>query len=253
MVSGVDYYRLDPNQLLLMPICVRAAGAFFAIVLLALLSFSPLRAQQRLDLGVHFTPQTLLVHSEPRQGVGDDALVYSEGGGGVAVGFGAGAYLEYEVCSGLSVRAGADLARKRYAYDVRRSQPNTGEGDERGVNRVIFVAMEVPVSVVYRFGSLRNGNGLLIGFGGVVTRFIGDPQLETAFFGGSSNDPPISYSPHALRVLAGYERYVSSRFLFGIEPYVSYSPRPTEFRLESRTTAVANLEAGISLTLRFDN
>ncbi len=236
-----------------MRICVRSVGVFFFLSLLTLFSSVPLCAQQRLDLGVHLTPQLLFVRSERRSGFTRDALDYTEGGGGVAVGFGVGAYLEYEVLPGLSLRAGVDMARKRYAYDVWRHRTDSTSLSGQGVNRIVFMAMEVPVSVIYRFGYLPGAGQFLVGAGGVIARHIGDPQLETEFFGGSSNHPPFTYSSYSLKIFAGYERYLGSRFVAGLEPYLSYAPQATEFLLESRTTAVADLEIGVAMTLRFDN
>ena len=236
-----------------MQVSLRYPGLIACLGLLFVVSFHPLRAQQRLDLGVHIAPQMQFVHSELRPGFGDDAVVYTEGGKGVAAGYGVGAYLEYELVGGLSLRAGVDLARKRYTYDVRISRPDTLTQNVGGTNRIVFMAMEVPVSLIYRFGFLPNDDQLLVGAGGVIARWIGDPQLETDFYRGSATHPPFTYSPYSLKVFAGYERYVSSRFVLGVEPFLSYSPQPNEFRLESRTTAVADLEAGLSVTLRFDN
>ncbi|THH40588.1 hypothetical protein [Neolewinella litorea] len=213
---------------------------------------SALWAQQRLDVGVHLSPHVLTIHSETKTPVREGGLSYTEGENGVELGWAAGGYLEYEVVSGLFLRAGVDVSRKRYRYAVnaRREDPSL---DESGTNRVVYMAIELPVSVIYRFDYLPNNDRFLVGVGGVANRWVGDPQLETAFYRGSSNRPPLDYNRHSFTVFGGFERFLSSRFVMGIEPFVSYSPWPTEFRLETRTDAVAGLEAGVALRLRFDN
>ena len=231
----------------------RYTGLLASVGLLLLTIHPPLSAQQRLDVGIHFTPQTTFVRSDARREFREGTLVYTEGGSGVDLGYGFGGYLEYEVLPGLSLRAGIDVSRKRYRYEVREVRIDGTPSTATGTNRVVFMAIEVPVAVIYRFDYLPNNDRFLVGAGGVAGRWVGDPLLETDFYEGSSNHPPLAYSPYSLKVFTGYEHYIGSRFLVGIEPYVSYAPRATEFRLESRTTALTDTEAGVTLTLRFDN
>ncbi len=227
-------------------------GLTALVGLLALFLSPDLTAQQRLDLGVHVTPQALSMHSEERDGFREGNFVYTEGGSGVDVGISAGAYLEYEVVPGLSLRAGVDMVRKRYRYDVRQTRLDSVAGNS-GLNRIVYMAMEIPVSVIYRFDYFRNNDRFLVGAGGVIGRFVGDPQAETAFYRGNSGGDNFEYRNYSLHVLAGYERYLSDRFVLGFEPYISYAPTPDRFHLETRTDAVSGLEAGLSVRLRFDN
>ncbi|NJB86367.1 hypothetical protein GGR26_002135 [Lewinella marina] len=214
---------------------------------------SSLAAQQRLDVGVHLTPQLLPIQALNRGEVEREGdLMYTSGEDGIDLGVSAGGYLEYEVASGLFLRGGLDVVRKRYRYTVHAKRADASL-DQSGVNRVAYTAMEIPLAILYRFDYLPNNDRFLIGVGAVAGRWVGDPQLKSAFYRGSSNHPPFRYNPYTLNLFAGFDRYLDSRFVLGFEPYVSYSPTPTEFRLETRTKAVAQLEAGLSLRLRFDN
>lgn len=231
----------------LLQVC-RLAGASLLFTFL----LTPLTAQQRLDLGVHLTPQLLSIQAEARDVEPEGNFSYTEGGNGLDVGWAAGGYLEYEVSPGLYLRGGVDVVRKRYRYPVTAYREDATL-NASGTNRVVYMALEVPVSVIYRFNYHRNNDRFLLGVGGVANRWVGDPQLETAFYRGSSNRPPFRYNRHAITVFGGFERFIGSRFVIGLEPSISYVPQPSSFRLETRTTAVAGLEAGLSLRLRFDN
>ncbi|MGB3798916.1 MAG: outer membrane beta-barrel protein [Lewinella sp.] len=205
-------------------------------------------AQQRLDLGVTFGPEVNWISSEPRESVlpGDRTT----GTNGAAVGFMAGAYLEYEVLNGLFVRGGLNYARKRFNYGV--SQGMSGEGEVNySNNRIVYTAIEIPVAILYRFPYLPNNDRLYTGVGGIVDRWLGDPQIETDFVAGSSDRSFIQEAYRSVNVFVGYDRYISDRFVVGIEPYISYSP--TYFHFETETVSKNNIQAGVAVRLRFDN
>lgn len=231
------------------------ARFFFTAILLGLLCGLPVSAvtaQQRLDLGIHFSPQLMPLRAEVRPDFQEGTVGYTEGGDGLDLGFTTGAYLEYALGSRLSLRGGLNLSRRRYRYPVSEYRTD-GSLVRSGTNRVVYTAMELPFAVIYHFDYLRNNGRFLLGAGGVPLRFVGGPQLKTIDYLGSSSNAPIEYRTYSLHVFAGYDHYLSDRFVLGIEPFVSYSPSGDVLMLESRTVGVADLEAGVALRIRFDN
>ncbi|WP_157974480.1 hypothetical protein [Lewinella sp. IMCC34183] len=193
------------------------------------------------------------MESRARKDFSEGVLAYTAGGSGVAIGYTVGGYLEYAITSRLSVRVGIDVSRRRYRYDVSESRQDTAFSTLTGENRIVYMAIEAPAAVLYHFDYGPDNDRFLVGVGGTLARWVGDPLMETTFYFGSSNRPPFTYSPYSLRLFGGYEHYIADRFVVGIEPFVSYAPTPTEFHLEHSTVAYAAWEAGISLRLRFDN
>ena len=231
------------------------ARQFITAALLGLLCVLPVTAvfaQQRLDLGVHLSPQAMPLRSEPKQSYREDVATYTEGSDGLDLGFTTGAYLEYALSRRLSIRGGLNLSRRRYRYPVSEYLAD-GSLVRSGINRVVYMAMELPVALVYRFDFRRNNDRFLLGAGGVPARWVGGPQLETMNFRGSSSDAPIDYGTYSVHVFTGYDHYLSDRFVLGIEPFLSYSPAGDVLMLESRTLAISKAEAGVALRIRFDN
>lgn len=220
----------------------------FSALYIFLSPFNSLSGQQRLDLGVVFSPEFNRVQSTARVSEIEQGRTY--GGDGLSVGFVAGAYLEYELLSGLYLRGGLNYARQRYSYDVRRD-PVAETEPTTALNRIVYTAMEIPVAILYRFRYAPNNDRFLIGFGGVVDRWLGDPQVETDFVAGSSDRSFIQEAYRSVNAFIGYDRYLSDRFVLGIEPYISYSP--TQFHFETQSVAKNTLQGGIALRLRFDN
>ena len=210
--------------------------------------FNRVSGQQRLDLGVVLAPEFNRVQSIAQPSGLERGRTY--GGQGLSLGFVAGAYLEYEVLSGLYLRGGLNYARQRYSYDVRRDPGQVGEPNE-GKNRVVYTAIELPVAVLYRFHYSANNDRFLFGVGGVLDRWLGDPQVDAVFVPGSLDRSYIQEAYRSVQAFVGYDHYVSDRFVLGIEPYVSYSP--TRFQFETESTGKNTLQGGIALRIRFDN
>ena len=210
--------------------------------------FNSLSGQQRLDLGVVLAPEFNRVQSIAQPSEREQGRTY--GGQGLSIGFVAGAYLEYEVLSGLYLRGGLNYARQRYSYEVSRD-PVEETDPTTALNRVVYTAIEIPFAILYRFRYAPNNDRFLIGVGGVADRWLGDPQIETDFVTGSSDRSFIQEATRSVNAFIGYDRYIADRFVLGIEPYISYSP--TQFHFETETVAKNTLQGGIALRLRFDN
>ena len=193
-------------------------------------------------------PEMNYITSEARESVSPSTR--TTGHEGVSVGFVLGAYLEYEVFGGLSLRGGLNYTRKRFNYAVSELTPESGEVRE-GNNRVVYTAIELPFALLYRFRYFGNNDRFLVGVGAVVDRWLGDPQIETPFVAGSAYRDYIQESYQAVNFFVGYDHYISDRFVLGIEPYISYSPN--ELRFDSETLSSNQLQAGVALRLRFDN
>ncbi|WP_116109153.1 outer membrane beta-barrel protein [Lewinella sp. IMCC34191] len=220
---------------------------FSALCLLIIPSSST--AQQRLDLGVMVGPEVNWITSEPWES--ELPGLQTTGGTGVSLGYTAGAYLEYEIFSGLFLRGGLNYTRKRYNYDVSQRQPENGDEIANSSNRIVYTAIEIPVAILYRFLYLRNNDRFAVGVGGVVDRWLGDPQVETDFVAGSADRSYIDEAYRGVNFFVGYDHYISDRFVLGIEPYIAYSP--TRFRFETASISKNDIQAGIAARLRFDN
>ena len=193
-------------------------------------------------------PEMNYITSEARESSGPTTR--TTGHDGISVGFVVGAYLEYEVFGGLSLRGGLNYTRKRFNYAVTELTKESGESRD-GNNRVVYTAIELPFALLYRFRYLPNNDRFIVGVGAVVDRWLGDPQIETPFVAGSANRDYIQPSYRAVNFFVGYDHYLSDRFVLGVEPYVSYSP--TEFRFDTETLSSNRLQLGIMLRVRFDN
>lgn len=220
----------------------------FSALCIVILPWCSLSAQQRLDLGVVLGPELNHITSEARESQANG--VRTTGESGSSVGFVAGAYLEYEVFGGLSLRGGLNYTRKRFNYAVS-EQRSENEAINYGNNRVVYTAIELPFALLYRFRYLPNNDRFIVGVGAVVDRWLGDPQVETPFVAGGADRDYIQESTRSVNFFVGYDHYISDRFIVGVEPYISYSP--TEFEFDTETLSSNQLQAGISLRLRFDN
>ena len=221
-----------------------------ALIAFAVSSFTPsLRAQSPLDVGIHFSPQLRYISSTPL----DDAPtkgILTSGKDGLSVGAGVGAYLEYAITPHWFLRGGIDYSYKRNHYATERAYPEQ-DTVRKGSNQVIFTSIEIPVAVLYRFDFLKNDNSFLLGIGTTLNRWNGNPRLFSTFVNRRSAKDAVEYAKRSVTVFGGYEHYLSSTVVLGLEPYLAYVP--TRFSLETTTTAKVQLEAGLSLRLHLDN
>ena len=205
-----------------------------------------LHAQSPLDVGVHFSPQLRYISSSPNGNSPSGHL--TRGKDGLSLGAGAGAYLEYAITDRWYVRGGIDVAYKRNRYATERVMPEL-DTVRSGSNFISYTSIELPVAVLYRFGYKRHYDTFLVGLGTTLTRWEGSPQFRSSF--SRPSKAALDYAPHSLTLFGGYERYLSSVVVLGVEPYLAYVP--TRFLLENSTTAKVQAEAGISVRLRLDN
>ena len=206
----------------------------------------PVYAQSPLDVGVHFSPQLRYISSSPN-GDGPRGNL-TTGKDGLALGAGAGAYLEYAITDRWYVRGGVDVSYKRNTYATERLIPEL-DTLRRGSNFISFTSIELPVAVVYRFGYKRHYDTYLVGVGTTLARWNGAAQVRSSFT--RPRKDMIDYADQSVTIFAGYERYLSYLMVLGVEPYLAYVP--TRFALESNTMAKVQLEAGLTVRLRLDN
>ena len=206
-------------------------------------------AQSRIDIGVQVSPQLRYVTSTPSDepSTADD-ITY--GGSGLALGYGFGGYLEYELLSDVFVRAGVDVVRRRYDYSVERRTP---EGSVTTVSsrRVTINALEIPLALVYHLRGETEERGLVIGVGGVLNRWIGGTDVQSDLSRQRSAGGGLRIASQSINAFIGYEHHLNELFLLSWEPYAAYTP--TTFSYESHTTSQAPLEVGITVRLLFDN
>ncbi|MBB4079902.1 hypothetical protein GGR28_002529 [Lewinella aquimaris] len=226
-------------------------NSLFLTIIIALLGLltAPASAQSPLDVGVHFSPQLRYITSSqtaepPAKGS------YTRGKDGLSLGVGAGVYLEYAITPNWFVRGGVDLSYKRNTYGVDKVFVES-DSTVSGNSLIVYSSIELPLSVLYRFDFLPNGDSFLLGAGTTVNRWGGNPRAFTSFFNRRSVKEYVDYPQRTVTVFAGYERYLSSTVVLGLEPYLAYVP--TRFRLETTTSSKVLIEAGLSIRLHLDN
>ncbi len=225
---------------------VYLAALFFAC---CILPPSLLFSQSPLDVGAHFSSQLRYISSSP---LGEEPTTgaFTRGKDGLSLGGGGGVYLELEVTPYLFLRGGVDFSYKRNRYAVEKVMPEA-DSISRGRNQIVFTSIEIPVSVLYRFNYLSNGNSFLVGAGTTLKRFNGNINAFNSFAGRKNLESKVLFPAQSFTVFGGYETYLNDLLVLGIEPYLAYVP--TRFLLESATTARVQVEAGISVRLRLDN
>ena len=204
------------------------------------------RAQSPLDVGLHLSPQLRYISSTAPDGV--DRRVTTRGKDGLAVGAVAGGYLEYALTDRWYVRGGIDVAYKRNYYATERTAFEV-DSVSTGRNFISYASIELPVAILYRFGYRRNYDTWLLGVATTLTRWSGNPRIQSTFSGTTAED--VDFPRRSVTVFGGYERYLSSVIVLGLEPYLSYVP--TKFTIENSTTAKVRFEVGLSLRLHLDN
>ena len=224
--------------------------ATYRLLLLLLLGgglgYGSVSAQSPLDVGFHFSPQLRYISSSAPDGI--QRRVTTQGTDGLAVGAVAGGYLEYALSDRWYVRGGIDIAYKRNHYATQRSLLEV-DSLATGRNFISYASIELPVALLYRFGYKRHYDTYLLGVATTLTRWAGEPRVRSTFSGTTKEN--IDYPRHTLTVFGGYERYLSSVIVLGLEPYISYVP--TKFTIENATTSQVRFEAGLSVRLHLDN
>ncbi|THH40591.1 hypothetical protein [Neolewinella litorea] len=227
----------------------RLIRQFVLLACLLTLTLGGLHAQSPLDIGFHVSPQLRYVSSSEIEPVPTTGT-YTRGKDGLSVGAGVGLYLEYAITPYWFVRSGVDFSYKRNYYQVEKV---VIESDTilKGRNAIIFSSIEIPLSVVYRFDYLKNGDNFLIGVGTTLNRRLSNPRAWSTFNGNGRVKNKVDFAPQTVTVFAGYERELFPYVYTSIEPYLTYAP--TKFNLERVTSAKVQIEAGLSLRFRLDN
>ena len=213
---------------------------------LLLSSVTGLYAQSPLDIGFHFSPHLRYIDSSPREGAPEPGERYTTGGTGISMNVDIGGDLEVALTEHWYVRAGLSMSYKRLHYKTTRV---AREEETRGFDHVRYTDITIPVKLIYRPTYERHYDNWLFGIGTDVTRSTGSPYVLSEF--SDSDDAVLTPAGRSISVFAGYERYLSSTLVLGMEPYLAYNP--TEFSIGTQTTAKVLLEAGLTFRLRIDN
>ncbi|WP_146088735.1 hypothetical protein [Neolewinella xylanilytica] len=171
------------------------------------------------------------------------------GKSGMAASASLGGYLEYELIPNIYLRGGMNVAVRRHYYEVERRFEETDE-IAMGENKVTYYAIEMPGAIVARTNFMKKNDRFLIGVGGVLNRWIGDPWIENSFINGSANPEYRTFAKQTVTGFIGYEFELSRHSSMSIEPYLSYTP--TRFYFENYSYADVKAEGGISFRVRFD-
>ena len=204
-------------------------------------------AQERLSYGFHFSPEMNYITSTPKSS-GDKKLTTGKTGSALSASL--GGYLEYELIPNLYLRGGMNIATRRHYYEVERRFEETDEV-VMGENRVTYYAIEMPGAIVVRTNYMKKNDRFLIGVGGVLNRWIGDPWIENDFVNGSFEPKYRNLAKQSVSVFIGYEFELSRHSSMSIEPYVSRTPSRFYFENYSYSDVVG--EGGISFRVRFDS
>ena len=206
-----------------------------------------LSAQTRLSYGFHFSPEMNYIASTPKSG-SDKKLTTGKTGSAVSASL--GGYLEYELIPNVYVRGGMNIAVRRHYYQVERRFEEVDEV-AIGENRVTYYAIEMPGAIVARTNYMKKNDRFLIGIGGVLNRWIGDPWIENDFINGSANPEYRNFAKQTVTGFIGYEFELSRHSSMSIEPYLSYTP--TRFYFENYSYSDVVGEGGVSFRFRFDS
>ena len=225
---------------------LRSSTSLFLLVCFFALQFT-LAAQTRLSYGFHFSPEMNYITSTAQS---SSHKKLTTGKTGSALSASMGGYLEYEIIPNLYARGGMNIVARRHHYEVERRFEETDEV-MIGENNVTYYAIEMPGAIVARTNYMKKNNRFLIGIGGVLNRWIGDPWIENDFVNGS-HDPNYRYlAKQSVSVFIGYEFELSRHSSMSIEPYVSRTPSRFYFENYSYSDVVG--EGGISFRVRFDS
>ena len=205
-----------------------------------------LGAQTRLSYGFHLSPEVNRMSSTARP---SDSKLLTTGKWGSAISASLGGYLEYELSPNIFVRGGMNLTHRRHKYSTERRYEES-DVVSHGYTKVSYYGIEMPGAIVARTNYLRNNGRFLIGFGGVLNRWIGDPKIESTFRKASDERNWRSLAHQSVTGFIGYEFELSSHSSMSIEPYISYTP--TRFYFENYTITDLIGEGGISFRVRFD-
>ncbi|WP_116109151.1 hypothetical protein [Lewinella sp. IMCC34191] len=216
-------------------------------VLLLVCTLNTAEAQTRLSYGLHLSPEVNYIASTPKSG---SAKKLTTGKSGMASSVSLGGYLEYEVIPNIYVRGGMNIAVRRHYYEVERRFEETDE-IAMGENRITYYAIEMPGAIIARTNYMKKNDRFLIGVGGVLNRWIGDPWIENDFVNGSFNPEYRNFAKQTVSGFIGYEFELSRHSSMSIEPYISYTP--TRFYFENYSYSDVVGEGGVSFRVRFDS
>ena len=235
------FFRI-PNPL---PVYVIPAMQRYLLLFALSLTTVTLRAQSPLDIGFNFSPHLRYISSTPIENA-PDMDNFTIGNGGVSMNVDMGGYLEVAFTPRWYVRGGVAMSFKRMQYRTTRTR---GGEQTVGHNHLRYTNIEVPLSIVHRFSYERNYDNFLVGLTTNLFQRTGKPYVFSSF---SDPDNAVLTGPlQNITVFAGYERYLSSTLVLGLEPYLSYAP--TTFELETHSIAKVRAEAGLAIRLRIDN
>ncbi len=216
------------------------------LIFFNLLSSEDLAAQTRLSYGFHFSPEVNRMSSTARS---SDKDLITIGKWGSAFSATLGGYLEYEIVSNVYVRGGMNLTHRRHQYSVERRFKETDEV-VNGYTKLSYYGIEMPGALVVRTNYMKNNSRFLLGVGGVINRWIGDPEIESTFRKASDERDWRNLAKQSVTGFIGYEFDLSRHSTMSIEPYLSYTP--TRFYFENYTVTDLIGEGGISFRVRFD-
>lgn len=218
-------------------------------VFLFVLAFqvNSVQAQTRLSYGFHLSPEANYIVSTEKSGNPRQKL--TTGKSGMATSASLGGYLEYELIPNIYLRGGMNIAVRRHSYEVERRFEETDE-IAIGENKVTYYAIEMPGAIVARTNYMKKNDRFLIGVGGVLNRWIGDPWIENTFINGSADPKYRTFAKQTVTGFIGYEFELSRHSSMSIEPYLSYTP--SRFYFENFSYSDVKGEGGISFRVRFD-
>jgi hypothetical protein len=189
------------------------------------------QAQHRISAGITLASQLSRMKITQSKIFGPQTSIYDKGG--IAPGYSIGVQVEYNLNSDCFLRSGLSYEKAVHRYLVKGLVFETDliNGTmSTEVNNSSIYSFDLPLDFGYRFTTSREGLNILIGVGGIMhfitdTRSSGyirhdvieDEKLHTV----KNQISPASYSAV---FFGGVEYAISQRLMFGLEPFLKYTP-----------------------------
>lgn len=214
------------------------------------------QAQQRFSVGIAFASQLSRMKITQSNILGPKTSIYDKGG--IAPGFSIGAQVEYNLNGDCFVRSGLSYEKAVHRYLVKGLIFETDliNGTESTqVNNSSIYSIDIPLDFGYRINTSREGLNILIGVGGIM-HFITDTRSSGYIKQNVIEDEPllavnnqISPASYSAVFFGGVEYAISTRLMFGFEPFLKYTPN--KFILDIyRSEAESAIQLGLTARLK---
>lgn len=213
-------------------------------------------AQHRFSAGIVFSSQLSQMKITHSNTVFLKNSIYDQGG--VAPGFSVGAQVEYSLNSDFFIRSGLAFEKAADKYLIKGLVFPTdlmNGTKSSGVNNSYIYAVDIPLDFGYRIATSRKNLNILIGVGGIahiVTGTEASGYFKHDIIANerrTSIDNQISPASFSAVFFGGVEYTISQRLVFGIEPFLKYTPNKYVLDIY-KSEAETSIQFGLSARLK---